>query len=180
MCEYSVSVHERPGSRGRLEGREWYELFLFWVHTLTLASLPFSACHIGNSHLGNHAGDYMRSERAWMVSVKHYTEQKACEWQSKLTSLKRDACYTEKKIQVSTTFPSMCSPPHFVMDLWNVDEKCWQHFLQVREKKVLPPGMWVTTKWSWWRHSSTCLILKTFRLKNALEFVRSSVQQTRI
>lgn len=174
MCEYSVSVHERPGSRGKPEGGEWYELFLFWIHTL--ASVLFSACHIGNSHPGNHAGDYMRTERAWMVSVKHYTEWKACEWKSKLTSLKRDACYTEKKSK--SVQPFLPCAAHLISwricEMWmrNADSifSKWgrkKSYLLVCESRQNDPGEDILPHASFWKHLGAKMHLSLVRVQSS-------------
>ena len=152
-------------------------------YTHLLLCLSRSACHVGNPHLvGNHVGDNMRSERAWMVSIKHYTERKACEWKSKLTSLKMDACYTEK-IQVGTTFPSMCSPPRFI--LLNGSVKCGWEMLT-----ILSPSEGQKSLTSCFASHDKMIMVKaffcmphpkTFRLNNALEFVqRWWVQSSRL
>lgn len=172
MCGYSVSVHERSGFGG---GDQREEDGISWFYSgcaHLLLCLLLSACHVGNPHLvGNHVGSNVRSEKAWMVSVKHYTERKACEWKSKLTSLKTDACYTEK-IQVSATFPSMCSPPCFI--LLDGSVKCgWEMLttLSPSEREKSLTSCYVS-------HDKMILVRaffhmphsETFRLKNALEF----------
>jgi len=169
------------GDRREENGIRWF----YSGYTRLLLCLSLSAGHTSNPNIvGNHVGDNMRSTECRWSTLNSIQNGKLVSERVNQHVWKRMPVIQKKYKLVQLFLPGAAPLDGLVVsssstDLWNVDEKCWQPFLQVRRSLtscyVSHHKMILVKAFFHMPHS------KTFRLKNALEFgQRWGVQSSRV